>query len=81
MARNNLTERDEGKRVVNAEGEAVGMISGFRGGDAFVDPDPGITDKIMSRLGWEDVDEDNYKLDPSKVDTITDNEVRLKPNL
>ncbi|GGO00185.1 MULTISPECIES: PRC-barrel domain containing protein [Haloarcula] len=81
MARSNLTERDEGKRVVNAEGEAVGMISGFRGGDAFVDPDPGITDKIMSRLGWEDIDEDDYKLDPSKVDTITDDEVRLKPNL
>ncbi|MBX0322278.1 PRC-barrel domain containing protein [Halomicroarcula sp. F13] len=81
MARNNLTERDEGKRVVNADGEMVGMISGFRGGEAYVDPDPGITDKIMSRLGWEDIDESDYKLDSSKVEHITDDEVRLESDL
>lgn len=78
MARTNLTENDEGKRVLNADGETIGMISGFRGGKAYVDPDPGITDKIMSRLGWEDVDEDHYALDSDMVAQISDDEVHLK---
>ncbi|WP_254273328.1 PRC-barrel domain containing protein [Haloarcula marina] len=81
MARPKLTETDEGKRVVNHKGEAIGVISGFRGGNAYVDPDPGITDKIMSRLGWADVDDDDYVLESRKVETITDDEIRLKPNL
>jgi hypothetical protein len=78
MARTRLTEKDEGKRVLNADGETIGMISGFRGGKAYVDPDPGITDKIMSRLGWENVDEDDYTLDSDMVAQISDDEVHLK---
>ncbi|MBV0924087.1 PRC-barrel domain containing protein [Halomicroarcula limicola] len=81
MARTNLTEEDEGKRVVNNRGDEVGVISGFRGGAAYVDPDPGITDKIMSTLGWENVDDDDYKLDSSQVASIDDDEVRLKSDL
>jgi hypothetical protein len=77
MARTDLTERDEGKKVVNADGEAIGMISGFRGGQAYVDPDPGITDEIMSTLGWQDVDEGDYAIDSDHVEHITDDEVHL----
>ena len=81
MARTNLTEQDEGKHVVNADGDTIGVISGFRGGRAYVDPDPGITDKIMSRLGWADVDEDDYPLETDNVANITDDEVRLTEQL
>ncbi|WP_236044761.1 PRC-barrel domain containing protein [Haloarcula nitratireducens] len=81
MARTNLSEEDEGKRVVNNRGDEVGVISGYRGGHAYVDPDPGITDKIMSTLGWENVDDDDYKLDSSQVASIDDDEVRLKSNM
>lgn len=77
MARTNLTERDEGKDVVNADGDTVGTISGFRGGRAHVDPDPGITDKLMSTLGWEDVDDDDFVLESDQVERITDDEVHL----
>ncbi|MFC6975383.1 PRC-barrel domain containing protein [Halomicroarcula sp. GCM10025709] len=77
MARTRLTEEDEGKTVVDADGETIGMISGFRGGKAYVDPDPGITDQIMSRLGWENVDEDDYALDSDMVAQISDDEVHL----
>ena len=73
-----LTESDEGKAVVNASGEQVGIVSGFRGGVAYVDPDPGIGDKLMSKLGWGDVDDDDYPLDGSDVETVTDDEVRLR---
>jgi len=72
-----LTENDEGKPVKTADGEQIGMISGVRGGTAYVDPDAGITDRIKSMLGWEDVDEDDYALAESEIDTVTDDEVRL----
>lgn len=81
MARTTLTENDEGKAVVNRDGETIGMISGFRGGQAFVDPDPGITDKIMSKLGWKDTDADDYALDPDHVEQVTDDEVHLSTDL
>lgn len=72
-----LSERDEGKTVVNADGEEVGMISAFRGGTAYVDPDPGIADSVRSKLGWSDVDDDDYPLANDHVETVTDDEVRL----
>jgi hypothetical protein len=72
-----LTENDEGKPVKTADGEQIGMISGVRGGTAYVDPEAGITDRIKSMLGWEDVDEDDYALAESEIDTVTDDEVRL----
>lgn len=81
MARTNLTENDEGKTVINADGEAIGMISGFRGGRAYVDPDPGITDKIMSTLGWNDADDGDYVLESDDVEQISDDEVHLSSHL
>ena len=81
MERTNITDDDEGKRVVNATGEKVGMVTGVRAGTAYVDPDPGITDSIRSKLGWGDVDQGDFALQESRIDTITDDEIRLKGNL
>ena len=81
MAHTELTEDDEGKTVINADGDEIGVISGFRGGQAYVDPDPGMTDKIMSTLGWADVDEEDYALNESQVEHVTDDEVRLSSEL
>ena len=81
MSQRTLTEEDEGKRVVNVSGDRIGVISGVRDGSAFVDPNPGITDAIKSKLGWENVDEDDYPLKHSKIDRVTDDEVRLKRDL
>lgn len=81
MARSKLTEEDEGKKVINADGEEIGIISAFRGGQAFVDPDPGLTDKIMSKLGWQDADADDYALDEDHVEQVTDDEVHLTGRL
>jgi hypothetical protein len=72
-----LTEEDQGKNVVTADGDQIGMVSGIRGGRAYVDPDAGMTDRIKSMLGWEHVDEDDYALEESEIDTVTDDEVRL----
>lgn len=72
-----LTEDDEGKNVVNAEGDPVGLVTSVEHGKAHVDPDPGLTDTIRSKLGWGDADEDSYELDASSIETVTDDEIRL----
>ena len=79
MARANLTDEDEGKAVVNSAGDKIGMVQEVRGGNAHVNPDPGITDKISSKLGWGDADTtETYELQSTRVETITDDEIRLK---
>ncbi|WP_313695572.1 PRC-barrel domain containing protein [Halorarum halobium] len=81
MAQRTLSDDDQGKRVVNANGDRIGMISDVRGGTGYVDPDPGMAERIMSKLGWSDRDDDDYPLDESKIDAITGDEVRLKRDL
>lgn len=73
-----FTDDDEGKRVVNADGDEIGVIETVKGGSAHVNPDPGITDTIKSRLGWGDSDEETYELDERNVESISDDEVRIE---
>ena len=73
----NITEEDEGKAVVDSNGDKIGLVSGVRGGTAYVDPDPDLTDSLKSRLGWGDVDQDDYPLDDSQIERVTDDEIRL----
>jgi hypothetical protein len=79
--RSSVTDDDEGKTVVNANGEKIGVVSGVRGGRAYVDPDPGITTSIRSKLGWQDVDEDDYPLPETSIDEITADQIRLEQDL
>jgi len=72
-----LTDADEGKTVVNQHGDNVGRVIEVSAGAAHVDPDPGLTDTIKSKLGWGENDEDTYRLDESSIDEVTDDEIRL----
>jgi len=72
-----LSDADEGKNVVNASGDSIGRVVEVRGGTAHVDPDPGLTSTIMSKLGWGEGDEETYRLDGSNVETVTGDEIRL----
>ena len=73
-----ITENDEGKTVVNEAGETVGMVSKVEGHNVHVNPDPGLTDSIKSKLGWGDADEDTHAIDQSDIASVTDDEVQLK---
>lgn len=73
----NFTEDDEGKNVINQHGETIGRVVEVENNRAYVDPDPGVTDAIMSKLGWGSRDEGSYLLDADSVESITDDEVRL----
>lgn len=77
----NLTDDDEGKKVVNAQGDQIGIVSEVKSGSAYIDPDPGITDKVRSKLGWNDADEDTYMLPSDSIDAVTDDEIRLAQDM
>lgn len=73
-----FTDDDEGKRIVNANGDEVGIVEHVEAGEVYVQPDPGITDTITSKLGWGDADEETYTLDTDNVEAVTDDEIRLR---
>ncbi|PSP60492.1 hypothetical protein BRC76_08080 [Halobacteriales archaeon QH_8_67_36] len=81
MSSTELTDSDEGKTVVSSDGGSIGVVSEVRGGRAYVDPDPNVTDKLMSTMGWSDADEEDFALNASQVDEVTDDEVRLTSDL
>ncbi len=72
-----LTNDDEGKVVVNNSGEEVGRVIEVHRGTAHVEPDPGLTDAIRSKLGWGDSNEGFYRLDANSIERVYDNEIHL----
>jgi hypothetical protein len=74
----NFDDDDEGKEVADSNGETVGRIVTVEHGTAHVDPDPGITEKVKSSLGWGDKDEDTYPLQETNVESVDDDKIYLK---
>ena len=74
----NLTEDDEGKKVVTDDGEEIGVVADVSGGTAYVEPDPGMFDTIKAKLDWGDPGEDTYPVSTDDVANVTDDEVRLR---
>lgn len=73
-----LTSDDEGKPVMNADGDQVGRVITVEHGRAHVDPDPGLSDAIRSKLGWGETDGEQYELDADSVQTVSDDEIHLE---
>lgn len=71
-----LSTEDEGKAVVNAAGDRIGVVSDVEQGTAYITPDPDITEKLKARFGWSDA-EDTHPLQKQAIETITSDEVRL----
>ncbi|WP_458204665.1 PRC-barrel domain containing protein [Haladaptatus sp. NG-SE-30] len=78
MAVSEITDDEEGKKVVDQNGDQVGIVADVEHGTAHIEPDPGLTDKVKSKLGWGDRDEDTYPLQEEAVDSVTDDEIRLQ---
>jgi len=74
-----ITQEDEGKPVVR-ENDTLGRIVNVEHGTAYVDPDPGVTDTIMSKLGWSDETkrDETYPLADESVVEVTSDEVRVE---
>lgn len=81
MSTTEITDDAVGDDVVAADDEKVGIASAVRHGTAYVDPDPGTTDEFKAKLGCEDADEDDYPLQKEAVETVADDEIRLRADL
>lgn len=62
--------------MVNAPGDDIGRVIEVRNGTAHIDPDPGLDDTFVAKLGWGD--KETYRLDSSHIETVTDDEIRLR---
>jgi len=73
-----LSDDAVGKDVIDASGEQIGVVSAVEYGTAHVDPDPGLTDKFKAKLGWDDSSGEDYPIQEEAVETVTDDEIRLR---
>lgn len=67
----------EGKEVVDHEDNTIGLVDAVEGETLYVEPDPGLTDRISASLGWADRDDDDRPIDADRVDQVTDDQVVL----
>lgn len=77
MARK-FTDDDRDKNVVTSEGDRIGTINDVNDDRATVkrDKDRSLTDKVKDMLGWGD--DDSNEIRNEHVDSVNDNEVRLR---
>jgi len=75
-----FTEDDEGSSVFDADQEKIGVVVEVRDGDAYVEPEPSLTEEIKAKLDWgsHEADEDAYALESSRVAEIEDGEILLR---
>lgn len=78
-----LSTGDEGKFLVDADGEQLGIVSEVDAATdvAYVDPDPGIAESWIEGFGYGDADEDDIRVPFDAVSTVTDEEVRVAVDL
>jgi sporulation protein YlmC with PRC-barrel domain len=78
-----LSTADEGKVLMDAEGEEIGVVTDVDPDEqvAYVEPDPGIAEAMYQGLGFGDSDEDDIEVPADSVATVTDTEVRVSVDL
>ena len=68
---------DQGKDVVDTRGEDLGIVSDVDGETLYVEPDPTLTEKIMSTLHWREGDREEPTVPAERIRRIDDDEVVL----
>jgi len=78
-----LSTADEGKFLMDAEGEEIGVVTGVDAEEqvAYVEPDPSIGEAVLQGFGFGEVDEDDIEVPAKSVATITDTEIRVSTDL
>lgn len=75
-----VTTDDEGKEVIDANGDRIGTVEEVDDGTALVDPVPEVSPIVVRALGWVDKPE-VYPLRNPSIDTITESTIHLRSNL
>jgi hypothetical protein len=75
-----FTEADEGASVFDADREKIGVVVEVRDGEAYVEPEPSLTEELKAKLDWgsHEADEDAYALKSNWIDEVEDGEILLK---
>lgn len=67
---------DQGKSVVDTRGADVGIVSDVKGRKLYVEPDPTLTETVLSKLHWRDNNSDDLEVPAERIERI-DEEVVL----
>ncbi|MGQ3412426.1 hypothetical protein ACT4ML_09195 [Natrinema sp. LN54] len=73
-----LSRDDQGKAVLDESGQQIGMVAEVEEQTAYVDPEPGLTDRLKARLDWGSHGDDDYPVESSQISEITDDEVVIR---
>ncbi|WP_137283708.1 PRC-barrel domain containing protein [Halorussus salinisoli] len=75
-----FTQDDEGASVFDADREKIGVVVEVRDGDAYVEPEPSLTEELKAKLDWgsHEADRDAYALESEWIDDIEDGEILLR---
>lgn len=68
-------EDDMGKNVVDMQGQEIGVVSNVEGDTMYVDPDPSMTERVMSKLDMGSESGEDLPIPPEFVDSIEQNVV------
>lgn len=75
-----VTAEEEGKPVIDANGERIGTVRRVDDGTALVEPGAEINPTVTRALGWFD-EPDVVPLREQSINTITDSVIHLRSNL
>ncbi|ODR81873.1 hypothetical protein BG842_24220 [Haladaptatus sp. W1] len=73
-----LTEDDQGKRVIEADGTAVGMVTEVRHGTAHVEADPSVVETLQTELDTGGNNENTYAFSEGDIERIEDDTIVLR---
>lgn len=78
-----LSTEDEGKYLMDAEGEQLGIVTEVDVTEnvAYVEPEPGLGEALVQSFGYGDADDDDIEVPGDSVTTITDTELRVPRDL
>ncbi|RBI58860.1 PRC-barrel domain containing protein [halophilic archaeon] len=72
-----LSEEDEGKRVVDADGTEVGVVADVQHGTAHVEADEDRVEEMKTRFDAGEYGENTYALQDDDVDNVDDDRLVL----
>lgn len=78
-----LSTADEGKFLMDIEGEQIGIVTEVDTDAqvAYVEPEPGLAESIVQGYGFGSADEDDIEVPAEAVETVTDSELRVAKDL
>ncbi|RKD97833.1 hypothetical protein [Halopiger aswanensis] len=73
-----ISKDDQGKVVVDESGQEIGIASRIQADTVYIDPEPGLADRLKARLGWGSEDDDEYPIEPAQIKEVTDDEIVIR---